>query len=158
MGEMRAVETGKLLGRPSSSSSSSCFLLHFTLYLFFSWMDKDVPAPKQDNHQNEISYDLIGLKPFTQYAYFIKTYAISSERSGARSGIQYFITNPGSEFFLSLFLSASLPLFSPVEFSKELKKIFFLFSLPQHLRVHDPCLHFPIRLRKSLLVGSLRRK
>ncbi|EEB18223.1 Insulin receptor precursor, putative [Pediculus humanus corporis] len=60
------------------------------------WMDKDVPAPKQDNHQNEISYDLIGLKPFTQYAYFIKTYAISSERSGARSGIQYFITNPGT--------------------------------------------------------------
>ncbi|KAK6624304.1 hypothetical protein RUM44_011163 [Polyplax serrata] len=59
------------------------------------WMDKDIPAPKQDN-QEEISYDLVGLKPFTQYAYFIKTYAISSERSGARSGIHYFTTNPGT--------------------------------------------------------------
>lgn len=64
-------------------------------------MDKDVPAPKQIN-QEEISYDLSGLEPFTQYAYFIKTYAISSERSGARSGIHYFTTNPGSKLYFFL--------------------------------------------------------
>ncbi|XP_011494410.1 PREDICTED: insulin-like peptide receptor [Ceratosolen solmsi marchali] len=35
------------------------------------------------------------LKPFTQYAYYVKTYTISTERSGAQSKLQYFTTLPG---------------------------------------------------------------
>lgn len=35
------------------------------------------------------------LKPFTQYAYYVKTYTISTERSGAQSKLQYFKTLPG---------------------------------------------------------------
>nr|XP_018916405.1 PREDICTED: insulin-like peptide receptor [Bemisia tabaci]XP_018916406.1 PREDICTED: insulin-like peptide receptor [Bemisia tabaci] len=35
---------------------------------------------------------LTGLKPFTRYAYFVKTYTIASETNGARSDITYFRT------------------------------------------------------------------
>nr|CDI30232.1 Insulin Receptor [Blattella germanica] len=34
------------------------------------------------------------LKPYTQYAFYVKTYTIATERTGARSDIQYFRTLP----------------------------------------------------------------
>lgn len=39
---------------------------------------------------------LTRLKPYTQYAYYVKTYTIATERSGAQSPIQYFRTLPSS--------------------------------------------------------------
>lgn len=38
---------------------------------------------------------LLQLKPYTQYAYYVKTYTISTERSGAQSQLKYFTTLPG---------------------------------------------------------------
>ena len=40
---------------------------------------------------------LSSLKPFTQYALYIKTYTIASERRGAQSDIIYFTTKPDSK-------------------------------------------------------------
>lgn len=37
---------------------------------------------------------LTHLKPYTQYAYYIKTYTIASEQRGGQTHIQYFRTNP----------------------------------------------------------------
>lgn len=49
------------------------------------------------------TYDLValitGLKPYTQYAYYVKTYTMASESNGAQSDIDYFRTMPGSRFF-----------------------------------------------------------
>jgi len=41
---------------------------------------------------------LTWLKPYTQYAYYVKTYSIATERSGAQSSIQYFRTLPSCEY------------------------------------------------------------
>uniref|UniRef100_A0ABD2XMG2 Tyrosine-protein kinase receptor n=1 Tax=Trichogramma kaykai TaxID=54128 RepID=A0ABD2XMG2_9HYME len=50
-------------------------------------------------HSNPINYHqstiLASLKPYTQYAYYVKTYTILTERSGAQSKLQYFTTLPG---------------------------------------------------------------
>ncbi|XP_060876851.1 insulin-like receptor [Metopolophium dirhodum] len=46
------------------------------------------------------TYDLValitGLKPYTQYAYYVKTYTMASESNGAQSDINYFRTMPGT--------------------------------------------------------------
>lgn len=34
------------------------------------------------------------LKPYTQYAFYVKTYTIATEQSGAQSQISYFRTKP----------------------------------------------------------------
>ncbi|VVC26261.1 Hypothetical protein CINCED_3A024692 [Cinara cedri] len=39
---------------------------------------------------------LTGLKPYTQYAYYVKTYTMASESNGAQSEINYFRTMPGT--------------------------------------------------------------
>lgn len=39
------------------------------------------------------------LKPYTQYAYYVKTYTIATERNGAQSRIQYFRTLPSCEYY-----------------------------------------------------------
>lgn len=41
---------------------------------------------------------ITGLKPYTQYAYYVKTYTMASEPNGAQSVISYFRTMPGSKF------------------------------------------------------------
>ena len=38
---------------------------------------------------------LSNLKPFTQYAYYVRTYTVSTQRSGAQSKLLYFTTLPG---------------------------------------------------------------
>lgn len=45
---------------------------------------------------------LTGLKPFTRYAYFVKTYTIASETNGARSDITYFRTAAARKFTIDL--------------------------------------------------------
>jgi insulin receptor len=42
------------------------------------------------------------LKPYTQYAFYVKTYTIATERSGAQSPIQYFRTLPSCEYCMYL--------------------------------------------------------
>nr|AVT56260.1 insulin receptor 1 [Boisea trivittata] len=46
------------------------------------------------NKDHELVHILTRLKPFTQYAFYVKTYTIASEKSGAQSPIQYFRTDP----------------------------------------------------------------
>lgn len=43
-----------------------------------------------------LTHILTKLKPYTQYAFYIKTYTIATERSGAQSEITYFTTLPGA--------------------------------------------------------------
>ncbi|KAF7989857.1 hypothetical protein HCN44_008531 [Aphidius gifuensis] len=56
------------------------------------WHVDDVPNSSSEPYLIHI---LTQLKPYTQYAFYVKTYTISTERSGAQSKIQYFTTLPG---------------------------------------------------------------
>lgn len=72
----------------------------------------NVSGSKSDDKHASYTMALIlsGLKPFTQYAYYIKTYTISTEKSGAQSALHYFTTLPGQPSVvrgLSIFSNAS---------------------------------------------------
>lgn len=54
------------------------------------WRLDDVTA----QNQTMLVYILTQLKPHTQYAFYVKTYTIATERSGAQSPIQYARTKP----------------------------------------------------------------
>ncbi|XP_018333468.1 insulin-like receptor [Agrilus planipennis] len=56
------------------------------------WRVDDVGT--QDGNDGYIKHSLVGLKPFTQYAYYVKTYTIATEQTGAQSRIYYFKTLP----------------------------------------------------------------
>ncbi|XP_075217094.1 insulin-like receptor [Lycorma delicatula] len=57
------------------------------------WLVDDVPL--QDTPKNEpLRHILTRLKPYTQYAFYVKTYTIATEKTGAQSPIQYFRTDP----------------------------------------------------------------
>ncbi|XP_044591590.1 insulin-like receptor isoform X2 [Cotesia glomerata] len=60
------------------------------------WRVDDV-APESSNESSNliITALLTQLKPYTQYAFYVKTYTIATERSGAQSKVQYFTTLPG---------------------------------------------------------------
>nr|UTM63729.1 Insulin-like receptor [Riptortus pedestris] len=68
------------------------------------WRVDDVSAsevPIRDGNKtsggeetHELNHILTRLTPFTQYAFYVKTYTIASEKSGAQSPIQYFRTDP----------------------------------------------------------------
>lgn len=55
------------------------------------WHVDDI-TEKQDK---EYTHIITHLEPYTQYAYYVKTYTISSETTGAQSDIEYFTTDPG---------------------------------------------------------------
>lgn len=59
----------------------------------FRWKTDDVESTENTVELNAI---LTNLKPFTQYAFYIKTYTMASENNGAQSDINYFRTMPGS--------------------------------------------------------------
>ena len=61
-----------------------------------SWKVDDYEA-SADNEDKFITHIIPGLKPFTQYALYIKTYTIASETKGAQSNIIYFKTQQDSE-------------------------------------------------------------
>jgi insulin receptor len=48
-----------------------------------------------NNGAPKIFHLLAHLEPYTQYAYYVKTYTLSTEKNGAQSPIQYFTTSPG---------------------------------------------------------------
>lgn len=60
-----------------------------------------------DVESTETTDDLLALitnlKPFTQYAYYVKTYTVASESIGAQSDIEYFTTLPGSKLIIMIF-------------------------------------------------------
>ncbi|RZF38993.1 hypothetical protein LSTR_LSTR003736 [Laodelphax striatellus] len=69
------------------------------------WRVIDVsPLEKEENETATLSEDknttkhmsqlITQLKPYTQYAFYVKTYTIASENSGAQSNIIYFRTEP----------------------------------------------------------------
>ncbi|CAH0562735.1 unnamed protein product [Brassicogethes aeneus] len=45
-------------------------------------------------NDEKITHPLLKLKPYTQYAYYVKTYTVATERNGAQSKIKYFRTLP----------------------------------------------------------------
>lgn len=56
------------------------------------WRVEDVQNISHNSSVIEVF--LTHLKPYTQYAYYIKTYTIASEQRGGQTNIQYFRTNP----------------------------------------------------------------
>ncbi|CAK9825863.1 Insulin-like receptor [Anthophora retusa] len=61
------------------------------------WKVDDVTASTNttsNGKKNVHSHYLSQLKPYTQYAYYVKTYTIATERSGAQSNLTYFRTMP----------------------------------------------------------------
>lgn len=57
----------------------------------------EVSQPSNSSEAQEPTYlthILTRLKPYTQYAYYVKTYTIATEKSGAQSKITYFTTMP----------------------------------------------------------------
>ncbi|XP_063980749.1 insulin-like receptor isoform X1 [Diachasmimorpha longicaudata] len=56
------------------------------------WRVDDVAAT--DTTEPRLTHILTQLKPYTQYAYYVKTYTIATERSGAQSKLTYFTTLP----------------------------------------------------------------
>ncbi|KAK7866791.1 hypothetical protein R5R35_004211 [Gryllus longicercus] len=56
------------------------------------WRVDDVPVPQ--DRTAEINHILTRLNPYTQYAFYVKTYSIASESTGAQSKIHYFTTKP----------------------------------------------------------------
>ncbi|XP_024944809.1 insulin-like receptor isoform X2 [Cephus cinctus] len=57
--------------------------------------DSSVPLGEEDsNHTEYLTHILTQLQPYTQYAYYVKTYTIATERSGAQSNVSYFTTFP----------------------------------------------------------------
>ena len=64
---------------------------------YFRWRVDDV-SPEKDGDDSQ-NYILTKLKPFTQYAFYVKTYTIATEKSGAQSPIQYFWTFPDGKLF-----------------------------------------------------------
>ncbi|KAL3289679.1 hypothetical protein HHI36_023083 [Cryptolaemus montrouzieri] len=57
------------------------------------WRVDDVTSIPEDYNQ-EVVHLLTQLKPYTQYAFYVKTYTIAKENNGAQSPIHYFRTAP----------------------------------------------------------------
>jgi hypothetical protein len=55
------------------------------------WRVDDVARTE---NETKVTHPLLALKPHTQYAYYVKTYTIATERKGAQSNISYFKTLP----------------------------------------------------------------
>lgn len=77
------------------------YVLHFkpaphrNISLFsdaYGWQVKDIT--NFDRNAPIVQIFLTGLKPYTQYAYYIKTYTIASETFGGLTDILYFRTAP----------------------------------------------------------------
>ncbi len=62
---------------------------------------------ESDNNATNLNYTITYLKPYTQYALYVKTYTIASETKGAQSDILYFKTQPDSKYS-SIFINSLL--------------------------------------------------
>lgn len=82
-------------------SNIICSFQYKFLLFIISWQVDDVSASEnpaaKDGEKQEINHILTRLKPYTQYAFYVKTYTVATEKSGAQSPIQYFRTEPDSK-------------------------------------------------------------
>lgn len=70
-----------------------------TLLSCSSWRVHDVSVREDtDSSEKEVNHIITPLNPYTQYAFYVKTYTIATETRGAQSPIQYFRTNPDGMF------------------------------------------------------------
>lgn len=76
------------------------------------WRVDDVSAPETSEKDKdekatdaELHYILTQLKPYTQYAFYVRTYTIATEKIGAQSRIQYFMTFPDSKRYFNYFMT-----------------------------------------------------
>lgn len=59
-----------------------------------NWHVEDI-SKKEDSYKLTFDTVLLGnLEPSTQYAYFVKTYTIASEKNGGQTEVHYFKTRP----------------------------------------------------------------
>lgn len=61
-------------------------------------MSAPEPPEKEGGEPQEMQHILTQLLPYTQYAFYVKTYTIATEKVGAQSKIQYFRTFPDSKY------------------------------------------------------------
>lgn len=59
-------------------------------------------------NNTKLNHILTQLKPYTQYAFYVKTYTIATEAFGAQSNIQYFRTLPDGKSIIVLTQSAQM--------------------------------------------------
>lgn len=71
---------------------------------------------------SKVAFPLTRLEPFTQYAYYVKTYIIASEQQGGQSSIQYFQTWPGKPEAVRKLVAVS-------QSSSELVSLFLFFLI-----------------------------
>lgn len=57
-----------------------------------AWTLEDIQDPNRNS--TSVIHILTHLKPYTQYAYYVRTYTVASEQRGGLSPIQYFTTLP----------------------------------------------------------------
>jgi insulin receptor len=82
---------------------------------------------------DEVSYPMTKLDPFTQYAYYVKAYMLSTEKTGAQSNIDYFRTLPGQPSVVSklqVIESTNSSVVSHIAFCSE-----FQVTESQHFRI-----------------------
>lgn len=76
----------------------------------------------EDVSVSDTVHPMFDLKPFTQYAYYVKTVLISSETYGAQSDIQYFTTASGEPMPINKLITSS-------NHSSEIVSTLFIFSI-----------------------------
>lgn len=74
--------------------------IYIFLYSLFRWSMVDVPIPETYMNITHMTRTLSGLKPYTQYAFYIKTYTIDTEKRGGQSQLQYFRTDADRKSFV----------------------------------------------------------
>lgn len=70
------------------------------------WTVREYDIVENDNNTHH-EHLITNLKPFTQYALYIKTYTINTANKGAQSDIKYFTTKPDSKYHCFFFLKLS---------------------------------------------------
>lgn len=68
----------------------------YTIYCIFRWKTRDMLNTPNKN-SSCITSLLVQLRPWTQYAVFVKTYTTSNTQFGARSKLIYFRTAPSGK-------------------------------------------------------------
>ena len=54
-----------------------------------TWESMFVDPPDKDDKKNIVNVLVVGLRPYTQYAFLVRSYTISSTNYGAKSDIIY---------------------------------------------------------------------
>lgn len=127
---------------PSSRVNRNCF--------FHRWLVDDV---KDFLPNADITYPLTKLEPYTQYAYYITAYTLSTEKTGAQSDISYFRTLPGKPHAVTKLKATPKSSSAIVSLIIRFKTIPFNIFIPQDLswepprKVNGKLSHYILRVR-----------